>query len=78
MGGMTPDEHAVRAEELAAEAEEVYADLRLDVEAGGAVDDTLWRFLDTTIRLGQLQASLAQRPPGTSAGPTAGPPSTAG
>jgi hypothetical protein len=59
---MTPDEHAVRAEELAAEAEELYADLRRDVEAGGAVDDTLWRFLDTTISLGNLHASAAQRP----------------
>lgn len=68
----------MRAEELAAEAEELYADLRLDVEAGGAVDETLWRFLDTTIRLGQLHASLVQRPVGTSADPTVGPVSMAG
>lgn len=59
---MTPDQHATRAQELVAEAEQAYGDLRLDVESGGKVDDTLWRFLDTTIQLGQLHAALAQRP----------------
>ena len=64
---MTPDEHGVRAEVLAAEAQQLYADLRADVESGDNADESLWRFLDTTIRLGQLHAALALRQPGTSA-----------
>ena len=58
---MTPEQHATRAEELAAEAEQLYGDLRLDVETGGNVDQAIWGFLDTTIRLGQLHAGLAQQ-----------------
>jgi len=56
---MTPEQHATRAEELAAEAEQQYGDLRLDVETVGNVDKTVWGFLDTTVRLGQLHAMLA-------------------
>ena len=63
ISGMTPDGHAVRAAELAAEAEDLYSDLRHDVESGGKVDDALWRFLDTTIRLGQLHAALTRETP---------------
>ena len=62
MAGMTPEQHATRAQELVVEAEQMYGDLRLDVEGGGDVDDALWRFLDTTIRLGQLHATVALRP----------------
>jgi hypothetical protein len=58
---MTPEQHATRAEELAAEAEQLYGDLRLDVETAGNVDQTIWRFLDTTIRLGELHAALARQ-----------------
>jgi hypothetical protein len=58
---MTPEQHATRAEELAAEAEQLYGDLRLDVETAGNVDPTIWGFLDTTIRLGQLHAALARQ-----------------
>ncbi|MFI7598855.1 hypothetical protein [Actinoplanes sp. NPDC049681] len=60
---MTPEQHAARAEELVAEAEQLYSDLRLDVEAGGNVDQTIWGFLDTTVRMGQLHATLALRHP---------------
>lgn len=60
---MTPDQHAVRAEELAAEAEQLYADVRLEVEAGDDIDEPVWRYLDTTIQLGQLHATLALRTP---------------
>jgi hypothetical protein len=60
---MTPGQHAARAEELVAEAEQLYSDLRLDVEADGNVDQTIWGFLDTTVRLGQLHATLALRNP---------------
>jgi hypothetical protein len=60
---MTPEQHATRAEELAAEAEQLYGDLRLDVENTGDVDQTVWGFLDTTLQLGQLHATLALRPP---------------
>jgi hypothetical protein len=58
---MTSEQHATRAAELAAEAEQLYGDLRLDVETGGNVDQTVWGFLDTTVRLGQLHATLALR-----------------
>jgi len=60
---MTPEQHAARAEELVAEAEQLYGDLRHDVEADGNVDQTIWGFLDTTVRLGQLHATLALRHP---------------
>jgi hypothetical protein len=60
---MNPEQHATRAEELAAEAEQLYSDLRVDVEAAGNVDQTIWGFLDTTVRLGQLHATLALRQP---------------
>jgi hypothetical protein len=59
---MTPDQHAVRAEELSAEAEQLYADIRLEVEAGDDIDEPVWRYLDTTLQLGQLHATLALRP----------------
>lgn len=58
---MTPEQHAVRAQELAAEAEQSYADLRSEVEAGDRIDEPVWRYLDTTIQLGQLHATLALR-----------------
>ncbi|MEU4626844.1 hypothetical protein AB0G04_43560 [Actinoplanes sp. NPDC023801] len=58
---MNPHQHANRAEELAAEAGQMYTDLRRDIEAGTGVDETMWRFLDSTVRLGQLHASLALR-----------------
>lgn len=60
---MTPEQHAVRAEELAAEAEQLYVDVRLEVEGGDDIDETVWRWLDTTIQLGQLHATLALRAP---------------
>jgi hypothetical protein len=60
---MTPEQHAARAEELVAEAEELYSDLRFDVEADGDVDQTIWGFLDTTVKLDQLHATLALRHP---------------
>ncbi|MEU4424032.1 hypothetical protein AB0F81_25670 [Actinoplanes sp. NPDC024001] len=60
---MNPEQHATRAAELVAEAEQLYADLRHDVEAGGKVDQAVWGFLDTTVRLGQLHATLALRQP---------------
>ena len=60
---MTPDQHQVRAQELAAEAEQAYADIRLQVEAGDDIDEPVWRYLDTTIQLGQLHATLALRRP---------------
>lgn len=59
---MTPEQHATRAEELSAEAEQLYGDLRVDVENTGEVDQTVWGFLDTTLQLGQLHATLALRP----------------
>ncbi|WP_033345010.1 hypothetical protein [Catenuloplanes japonicus] len=59
---MTPEQHATRAEELAAEAEQVYGELRHDIETAGNVDQTVWDFLDTTVRLGQLHATLSLRP----------------
>ncbi|MDI6102217.1 hypothetical protein QLQ12_26725 [Actinoplanes sp. NEAU-A12] len=68
---MTPEQHAVRAEELAAEAEQLYVDVRLEVEAGDDIDEPIWRWLDTTVQLGQLHATLALRQP-------AGQPFTAG
>lgn len=58
---MTPDQHQVRAQELAAEAEQAYADIRLQVEGGDGIDEPVWRYLDTTIQLGQLHATLALR-----------------
>ncbi|MDP9793820.1 hypothetical protein J2S43_002332 [Catenuloplanes nepalensis] len=64
---MTPEQHATRAEELVAEAEQLYGDLRLDVETAGKADQALWGFLDTTVRLGQLHATLALRTPETPA-----------
>ena len=60
---MTPEQHGTRAEELAAEAEQLYGDLRHDIESTGNVDKTVWGFLDTTVRLGQLHAALALRQP---------------
>lgn len=72
MTGMNPQQHANRAEELAAEAAQMYTDLRRDIEAGDPVDDTIWRFLDTTVQIGQLHAALALRtlPTGPSFVPT--------
>ncbi|GAB7036716.1 MULTISPECIES: hypothetical protein [Catenuloplanes] len=64
---MTPEQHATRAEELVAEAEQLYGDLRGDIENADRVDQALWGFLDTTVRLGQLHATLALRPPETPA-----------
>jgi hypothetical protein len=68
---MTPEQHAIRAAELAAEAEQSYADVRAQVENGGNIDDPVWRYLDTTIQLGQLHATLALgKPVGPSFVPT--------
>ncbi|GAB7045810.1 hypothetical protein [Catenuloplanes indicus] len=64
---MTPEQHATRAEELVAEAEQLYGDLRVDIENADKVDQALWGYLDTTVRLGQLHATLALRGPDVSA-----------
>jgi hypothetical protein len=68
---MTPEQHAIRAAELAAEAEQMYTDVRAQVEASDDIDDPVWRYLDTTIQLGQLHATLAiGKPAGPSFVPT--------
>ena len=61
---MTPDQHRARAEQLAATAEKIYTDINT------TIDQTAWRHLDTTIRLGQLHAALAALPAGPSFTPT--------
>jgi hypothetical protein len=70
---MNQEQHATRAAELVAEAEQLYADLRRDIEAGGNVDQSVWGFLDTTIRLGQLHAALALGTAAVAGGPSHAP-----